>query len=315
MKRLGRDIQVGMGGWDLPPFHKYFYPPRPRKGFRALEFYSQFFDFVEINSTFYNTLLGPQHSRSWLRDVEHNKHFVFTVKLYRGFTHSYTAVRKDFLSVLRLLEPLVSENRFAGLVIQFPHSFSNIRERREYLRHLARGFRPHTLFLEVRHDSWNTPLMVNFFQESHLHLINVDLPPIRHHMPLTSISWGGVGYYRLMGRNERTWFRSENGNRYLYCYSEEELHHLWSLMEESRAQNDRIFVVFHNDPEANSLVNGFQLRHLLRKKRVLVPQHLIDAYPTLKPISSAVNVLHPLFADTSSPDYPSSGMMHSRTSF
>ncbi len=204
----------------------------------------------------------------------------------------------DFLSILRLLEPLVSEKRFAGLVVQFPYAFTNIRERREYLIQLARGFRPHPLFLEVRHDSWNSPLMYNFFQENHLHLINVDLPRIRRHMPLTSVSWGGVGYFRLMGRNEKSWFQSIDGNRYLYCYSEEELHHFLYLIEQTRAQNDQTFVVFHNDPEANSLVNGFQLRHLLKKKRVLVPQHLIEAHPSLKPISSSVNILHPLFAES-----------------
>jgi len=297
MRAYRLDIQVGMGGWDLPPFQKHFYPPRPKNGFRKLEFYSQFFDFVEVNSTFYNSSLDPEHSRQWIRDVEQNRHFFFAVKLFRGFTHTFTADRKDYLSVLRLLDPLVSNGRFAGLVVQFPHSFTNIRERRAYLIQLAKGFRPHRIFLEVRHDSWNSPLMYNFFQENHLHLINVDLPPLRRHMPLTSLSWEGVGYYRFMGRNEQTWFHSVNGERYLYHYSTEELNHLLYLIEQTRSQSDQTFVVFHNDPEANSLVNGFQLKHLLRKKKVLVPQHLIEAYPSLKPISSSVNILHPLFAE------------------
>ena len=48
---------------------------------------------------------------------------------------------------------------------------------------------------------------------------------------------------------------------------------------------------------ANSLVNGFQLRHLMRKPRVLVPQGMIQAFPELKGISSSVNVLHPLFIE------------------
>jgi hypothetical protein len=57
-------------------------------------------------------------------------------------------------------------------------------------------------------------------------------------------------------------------------------------------------VVFHNDPEANSLINGFQLRHLARhKQRVLVPQNFVQKFPVLKDISSPVNVHHPLFAE------------------
>ncbi len=46
------NVYVGMGGWDLEPFNRLFYPPRMRKGFRKLEYYSQFFDHVEVNATF-----------------------------------------------------------------------------------------------------------------------------------------------------------------------------------------------------------------------------------------------------------------------
>jgi len=65
-----------------------------------------------------------------------------------------------------------------------------------------------------------------------------------------------------------------------------------------RLRADKTFVVFHNDPQAQSLVNGFQLRHLLRHKhRVLVPQNLVTMFPVLKQISASVNVQHPLFAE------------------
>ena len=69
-------IIIGMGGWDLPAFNQFFYPPRPRKGFRKLEFYSQFFDCVEVNSTFYNTSLSPVHTKRWVDDVAQNKNFL-----------------------------------------------------------------------------------------------------------------------------------------------------------------------------------------------------------------------------------------------
>jgi uncharacterized protein YecE (DUF72 family) len=300
-----RSIHIGMGGWDLPPFSRYFYPPHPKKGFRKLNFYSQFFDFVEVNSTFYNIGLGPVHSRQWIGDVSDNRNFLFTVKLFRAFTHTFDATRADVSAVHRLLEPLAEHDRLRGLVIQFPYSFTNLKERRQYLMQLARAFQAFELYLDVRHNSWNSPLMYNFFQENHLHLINIDLPQLKRHMPLTSTAWNGSAYFRMMGRNVQRWNDRTRGERYQYLYNESELEHLLFLLEKVRSLARSSFVVFHNDPEANSLVNGFQLRHLVRKKqKVLIPQHLVQAHPKLKPISSPVNILHPLFASSEDPIPP-----------
>jgi uncharacterized protein YecE (DUF72 family) len=206
-----------------------------------------------------------------------------------------------------MLEPLASAEKLGGLLIQFPYSFTNISERRMYLMQLAKAFHPHRLFVEVRHNSWNSPLMYNFFQENRLHLVNVDLPGIKQHMPLTCQTWNGAAYFRLMGRNALTWdrpFTKHPGgsylvsDRYQYMYDDRELRHLLTMIEQMRERAAATFVVFHNDPHANSLVNGFQLRHLVRhKQRVLVPQNLVTAFPTLKQISASVNVQHPLFAE------------------
>jgi len=300
-------VYVGMGGWDLEPFSNVFYPPRPKKNFRKLEYYSQFFDSVEVNATFYNTSLSPDHARRWLTDVSGKKDFVFTVKRFQGFTHTYTAVYSDVRAVHRLLEPLAEAEKLGGILIQFPYSFTNIKERRMYLMQLAKAFYPHRLFVEVRHNSWNSPLMYNFFQENKLHLVNVDLPGIKQHMPLTCESWNGAAYFRMMGRNVLTWdrpfVRHENGKylvseRYQYLYNERELEQLLTMIEQIRQRAGSTFVVFHNDPQANSLVNGFQLRHMVRHKhRVLVPDNLVAAFPSLKQISAPVNVQHPLFAE------------------
>ena len=300
-------VSIGMGGWDLEPFNNVFYPPRPRKGFRKLEYYSQFFDSVEVNATFYNTSLGPDHARRWLDDVSGNKDFIFTVKLFQGFTHTYTAAYSDVRSVHGLLEPLAAAGKMGGLLIQFPYSFTNINERRMYLMQLAKAFQPHRLFVEVRHNSWNSPLMYNFFQENKLHLVNVDLPGIKQHMPLTCQSWNGAAYFRMMGRNVMTWDRPflkhHSGNylvsdRYHYLYKDRELEHLLTLIEQMQQRSSTTFVVFHNDPQANSLVNGFQLRHMVRhKQRVLVPENLVAVFPSLKQISALVNVQHLLFAE------------------
>ncbi len=299
MKDLNGELSfVGMGGWDLPPFDQYFYPMRPKKGFRKLEYYCQFFDFIEVNSTFYNSSLTPRHSIQWLRDVRGNKTFQFSVKLFHKFTHTHNASKTDFLNVMRMLDPLAQEGKLVGILIQFPVSFKNTDDRRMYLMKLSQLFRYHQLFVEVRHDSWISPSMCNFFQENHLHPVNVDLPPLPRHMPLTQESWGDMSYFRLMGRNSETWYNPNLGERYSYFYSDSELFYFLKLIKHTKRESSKTCVVFHNDPNAFSLVNGFQLKHHLRRRqRVLVPHTLVEAHPSLKPICSRVNTQHPLFAE------------------
>lgn len=190
------------------------------------------------------------------------------------------------------------EGKLVGILIQFPVSFKNTDDRRMYLMKLSQLFRYHRLFVEVRHDSWISPSMFNFFQENHLHPVNVDLPPLPRHMPLTQESWGDMSYFRLMGRNSETWYNSNLGERYSYFYSDVELFHFLKLIKHTKKESPKTCVVFHNDPNAFSLVNGFQLkRYLRRRQRVLVPHTLVEAHPSLKPICSRVNTQHPLFAE------------------
>ena len=197
MDRTEARLHIGMGGWDLPPFEKVFYPPT-EKGFRKLRYYAEFFDSVELNASFYNSAFSPGQVERWIDDVSVNSRFVFTVKLFRGFTHSFNATRSDYLSILRWLDQLRRAGRFGGLVVQFPASFVNDHEQREYVSRIVRAFAAYRVFIEVRHNSWHSPLMLNFFQESGAHVVNTDLPQIRRHMPFTAEAWGGVAYFRLM---------------------------------------------------------------------------------------------------------------------
>ena len=71
-------VMVGLGGWEFGAFDKLFYPPKIKKGFHKLEHYSRLFDNVEINATFYNAALSPDHARRWLENVAANKNFIFT---------------------------------------------------------------------------------------------------------------------------------------------------------------------------------------------------------------------------------------------
>lgn len=282
-----------MGGWQLEPFNGIFYPAKQPKGFRKLQFYSRYFDIVEVNATFYSTALTPKNAFQWLEDVAENTDFVFSVKLFKGFTHSGDATQDDVKSTYRLLEPMAAEEKLFGLVMQFPYGFTNTEENRTHLQKLERAFKSFRLFVEVRHNSWNTDEAMDFFKENGLNLINVDLPQIKKHMPLTSFAENGVAYFRLMGRNAKSWdtrFRkgvsaSESG-RYLYNYSEDELKQIAAVIRETSLRVDESATILHNDPQGYSLFNGIQLRSILQSdEKRLVPSNLLSAFPQLKTIA------------------------------
>ena len=275
------DILIGMGGWELPQFNRVFYPAKSEKGFRKLEYFSRFFDLVEVNSTFYNTALSVEQAKHWLQDVNENRRFVFTVKLYRGFTHTFDATQNDALAVHRLLDPLRDAKKFGGLVMQFPSSFNKTSDRQVHLLKLRTLFSEDPLFLDLRHRSWNGDSFYQFCLENGFNLINVDLPRLPGHMPLNSLAWDGVAYFRLMGRNAEAWNHLHSSDRYLYRYSEEELHDLVQRIKQANAH--KVYIVFHNDRQAFSLVNGRQVEHMLHPKKLLnAPENLLSSFPYLK---------------------------------
>jgi uncharacterized protein YecE (DUF72 family) len=288
-------VTVGMGGWEIPSFQGVFYPPKPQKGFRKLEYYSQFFDLVEVNATFYNTSLSPVQAHRWLEDVGSNQKFVFTVKLYRGFTHTFDATKTDALAVHRLLDPLRNAEKLKGLVVQFPSFFNKTDKRQAYLLRLRATFPEDRLFLDLRHRSWDGESIYRFCCDNGFNLINVDLPHLPNHMPLNSHVWDGVAYFRMMGRNAETWNNAKRNDRYLYPYSEEELQDLVQRINQLNAR--RTYVVFHNDRQAFSLANGCQVEHMLYpNKRFKAPESLLTTFPQLKPFCDSVITEENLFS-------------------
>jgi len=101
-----------------------------------------------------------------------------------------------------------------------------------------------------------------------------------------------------MGRNREAWRKpwrmEEDGkhmisDRYHYRYSDAELRSIALTVEKSGAASDSKFVVFHNDPEANSVYNGFRLRKLIDPSGTIrAPRRTITAFPSLAEFATPV---------------------------
>jgi uncharacterized protein YecE (DUF72 family) len=287
------EIKIGVAGWDYKDWNGIVYPATMKKPQR-LEYLSQFFDLIEINTSFYGHI-KPATAHEWSRMVSGNPRFTFTAKLNRAFTHSPLAVTQptsaksirpgenDEKDAKAGLDALIQQGKLGALLIQFPISFKNTEENRRYLEQLISRFKQYPMVLEVRHTSWNTEEQMLWLVENGIGMCNIDQPLLGRAVRPSQHATSAVGYVRLHGRNYEQWFTAEKPHdRYNYLYKEDELER-WKPRIESVAEKAKVtFAVANNHYQGKAAVNALQLKKLLSKQPVAVPERLSEHYPTLK---------------------------------
>jgi len=170
---------MGCSGWSYSSWQGPFYPKEMEN--RAwLPYYSRIFNYVEIDSTFYNI---PSESmvKNWARRTPEN--FRFTAKFPKIITHE-----KKFKNVQRELElfyqrmvPL--KEKLIALLIQLPPSYK--------LKEGLEDFSSYNFFfegefryaVEIRHSSWFSDLAYNFFKNNNIAMVwsqmdRLQTPPV-----------------------------------------------------------------------------------------------------------------------------------------
>ncbi|MGH9592208.1 MAG: DUF72 domain-containing protein, partial [Bryobacteraceae bacterium] len=79
-------IRVGPAGWSYDDWAGFVYPARKPQGFHEASYLAEFFDTIEINTSFYQPLRANL-AEQWIERVSSNPRFVFTAKLWQRFTH------------------------------------------------------------------------------------------------------------------------------------------------------------------------------------------------------------------------------------
>jgi uncharacterized protein YecE (DUF72 family) len=324
------DIRVGPAGWSYPDWSGYVYPsPRP-KGFHPATYLAQFFDTIEINTSFYAPL-RPDHARQWLDRVSANPRFLFTAKLWQKFTHdalgsgsaesgsakpssdgrasSAAAQVKRAMAALAQpadvdlvragFEPLLEAGKLGAVLVQFPFSFHRTNETTAYLSALLERFAAYPLAVEVRHASWNAPEVFALLREHRAAFCNIDQPIIGRSLEPSAESTSPLGYFRLHGRRYDTWFSDDatipSHERYNYLYCTEELTP-WTARIRTVAEETRnVFVVTNNHYLGKAVVNALQLISLLKGSKVAVPEPLRQPYPELEAIANGPPAAPTLF--------------------
>jgi len=281
--RALRDILVGPAGWSYDDWRGRVYPEGAGSKFDTLALVANYFDTVEINSSFYHPPT-PETARSWLRRIAHNPQFVFTAKLYRTFTHERGKATADDEKAFREgIDPLAEAGKLGAVLIQFPWSFKNDREERSYLTELAERFKAYPLVVELRHESWNNPRILQTLEDLGVGLCDIDQPLFANSIKPAAEVTSSIGYVRLHGRNYQNWFREEANvvERYDYLYSRDELEPWVNRIKEVAQKAKQTFVITNNHARGQSLANAFEILAQLEEERVPGPAKLIETYPRL----------------------------------
>jgi uncharacterized protein YecE (DUF72 family) len=291
-------IRVGPAGWSYPDWAGYVYPARRRKGFHEATYLAEFFDTIEINTSFYNPI-RPDHAAQWIDRVARNPRFVFTAKMWQRFTHDIppgvegpaiaTTAAADECAVRAGFDVLHAAGKLSAVLLQFPFSFHRSRETVAHLTALLKRFADYPLVVEVRHASWQTPETFALLEESNAGFCNIDQPIIGKSLEPSAKTTSPVGYVRLHGRRYDTWFTDDaavpSHERYNYLYSSEELAP-WAKRVQKVAERSReVFVITNNHYQGKGVVNALQLISILKRSKVRVPEPLRAQFPELESIA------------------------------
>ncbi|MFX0011744.1 MAG: DUF72 domain-containing protein [Candidatus Hermodarchaeota archaeon] len=158
-------IKIGCAGWDYKDWIGPFYPKNLKRPL-FLPFYAEYFDIIEVNSSFYN-IPSTKAVEIWYNQVPHN--FKFIIKVWKEITHKLgdDDLELKISQFFTSLKPL--KKKILGFLFQFPpwfkHSIEHENKIKLLLNELPKLEQSKIIF-EFRDNSWFDALMFLKFLES-----------------------------------------------------------------------------------------------------------------------------------------------------
>lgn len=270
---------IGCSGWNYGDSSEkggwlnVFYPDSKT---RKLNYYSQFFNTVEMDATFYNRFY--QHMTQGLfigiaRTTPPD--FKISVKVPEIITHEKRLdiskdVMTDLEAFLDKISPLKNSNKLGAIIIQLPPSFTITESKKleEFLKALKNSSdkqrNDNNFAIEFRHKSWNTEGILELLQHYDIASVLTD-SPVKENLGFLSnennITSRSTSVIRLHGRNttqEHYWYN--------YLYSQKELNPWVEKIGKIKQKTDTIFVYFNNHYGGKAIVNALQFKEMINEK-------------------------------------------------
>jgi uncharacterized protein YecE (DUF72 family) len=219
-------LYIGCSGWSYSSWQGPFYPSNIENK-HWLSYYSQVFNYVEIDSTFYR-IPNQFMVKNWARKTPAD--FRFTAKFPKVITHDkkFRSVEKELGLFYDAMKPL--KDKLLALLIQFP-PYVKITEGMDALKQRDFFFDDNFRYaVEVRHPSWFSDLAYNFFSNNNICMVWNQLDRIQSPPIVTS----DFVYLRLIG--DRSIKENEFGS--IQKHREQEMQY-WSDKFKTIQENEK----------------------------------------------------------------------------
>ena len=272
-------IRIGTCSFADEALQKHFYPRGLRSGREQLPYYSQHFDTVEIDSTFYR-LPNREHVEKWAKWTPDG--FVFHFKAFAPITRHPVKpdtlpeelragldvgdrgrvarvprdVRAELVRLFReALEPAAEAGKLGGILVQLAPYVVFKPQSLEYLEWLRAQLPDDELLVEFRHYSWlddeHRTETLAFLERHRLATVVVDAPrtQAKNVIPTVVAVTSPTAYVRFHGRNAKTWNvrGGSAADRFDYLYPREELEEWVEPMRELAAAAENAYAVFNTN--------------------------------------------------------------------
>ncbi len=250
------EIYIGTSGWHYSHWNGIFYP-KEVTGYNELRYFSEQFNTVENNSSFYRISKESTY-KTWSRMTPADG-FRFSLKLNKLITHinrlELTDEVKERCEYI-LTSTQVLEDKLGCIVIQLPPSFKTETKKLEkffsFFTARARTLKyPPDIAIEFRNAYWFTKDVYTLLKKYNIALVSAQssrYPGVRE---ITA----DIGYIRLHGPEKL--FASE--------YSTEQLQDWAAFIMKASKKTKRIYVYFNNDFHGYALKNAKELSELLKE--------------------------------------------------
>jgi uncharacterized protein YecE (DUF72 family) len=274
---MSYQLFVGCSGWNYGDSSEkggwlnVFYPDSKT---RKLNYYSQFFNTVEMDATFYNKFYQHMTQGLFLGIAKTTpKSFKISVKVPETITHDKRldinkGVMTDLKIFLDKISPLQNFNKLGALIIQLPPSFTITESKKleEFLQVLKNNSDIQSVnkfAIEFRHKSWNTEGILELLQHYDIASVLTDSPAEENLEFLSNennITSKSIGVIRLHGRNTtqgRYWYN--------YLYTQKELNPWIEKIRKINQKTDAVFVYFNNHYSGKAIVNALQFKEMINE--------------------------------------------------
>lgn len=234
-------LLLGTSGWSYVDWMGPLYESDKL----MLRQYSEVFNTVEVDSTFYS-YPPPSVVKAWARSTPRG--FVFSAKVPRLITHEGGTV-EDLKRFLSLMEPLREADKLGPLLFQLPPSLKlDLEWLEKLLRELPQGY---SFAVEFRDPSWMVEDAFKLLERYGVAYTIVDEPLLP---PIVRVT-AGFAYIRWHGRGSRPWYN--------YHYSLDELEPWVPRLREALSRAEVAYGYFNNHFHGYAVSNCLQMLKLM----------------------------------------------------